>query len=98
MSASLAHSEFGARLRETRKRLGLSQSELGGDRYSGSYISHLESGRRAASAEVIEFLAGRLGVEVEELGMVAAPPTALESVEDIQALDQYVVAQQEHKA
>lgn len=92
MSASLAHSEFGARLRETRKRLGLSQSELGGDRYSGSYISHLESGRRAASAEVIEFLAGRLGVEVEELGMVAAPPTALESVEDFQALEMLLVA------
>ena len=49
MTASLAHDGFGARLRETRKRLGMSQTELGGDRYTGSYISHLESGRRAAS-------------------------------------------------
>ena len=68
MSASLAHSEFGARLRETRKRLGLSQSELGGDRYSGSYISHLESGRRVATPEVIEFLSRRLGVSPLEWG------------------------------
>ncbi len=59
MTASLAHNGFGARLRQTRKRLGMSQAEVGGERYSGSYISHLESGRRAAPADVIEFLAMR---------------------------------------
>ena len=69
MTISLTASGFGARLRATRKRLGMSQAELGGDRYTGSYISHLESGRRAASADVIEFLAMRLGVTTSELGM-----------------------------
>lgn len=46
---------------------GLSQSELGGERYSGSYISHIESGRRHVSAEVMDFLATRLGVSPAEI-------------------------------
>ena len=41
--------EFGARLREHRRSRGLSQCDLGGDRFTGSYISHLESGRRTAN-------------------------------------------------
>jgi transcriptional regulator with XRE-family HTH domain len=60
--------QFGSLLRQTRKQRGLSQAELGGDRYSGSYISHLESGRRLASPEVIEFLSRRLGVSPLEWG------------------------------
>ena len=42
-----------------------------GDRFTGSYISPLESGRRTANREVIEFLAMRLGVKAEELGMTS---------------------------
>lgn len=60
--------QFGSLLRQARKQRGLSQAELGGDRYSGSYISHLESGRRMASPEVIEFLTRRLGVSPLEWG------------------------------
>lgn len=60
--------QFGSLLRQARKQRGLSQAELGGDRYTGSYISHLESGRRIASPEVIEFLARRLGVSPLEWG------------------------------
>ena len=63
--------QFGPLLRQARKKRGLSQSELGGDRYSGSYISHLESGRRLASPEVIEFLSRRLGVSLLEWGTAA---------------------------
>lgn len=62
-------SRFGTRLRERRRLRGLSQSELGGGRYSGSYISHLESGRRTAGPEVVAFLAERLGVSPAELGV-----------------------------
>ncbi|MFZ0531220.1 MAG: helix-turn-helix transcriptional regulator [Propionicimonas sp.] len=60
---------FGALLRESRRSLGLSQAELGGDKYSGSYISHLESGRRVANAEAIDFLSRRLGVSPLEWGV-----------------------------
>lgn len=92
MTASLVTSGFGARLRQTRKKLGMSQAELGGDRYTGSYISHLESGRRAASADVIEFLAMRLGVTSAELGM--EPPLApLDQPGDTHALEHLLVAE-----
>lgn len=61
--------QFGSLLREARRRQGLSQAELGGDTYSGSYISHLESGRRSATPEVIDFLSRRLGVSPLEWGV-----------------------------
>lgn len=60
---------FGKLLRESRRSRKMSQAELGGDRYSGSYISHLESGRRSPTPEVIEFLARRLGVSSLEWGV-----------------------------
>jgi len=93
LTASLDISGFGARLRATRKRLGLSQAELGGDRYTGSYISHLESGRRAATADVIEFLAMRMGVTSDELGMEPALPEPLDNVDDTHALEHLLVAE-----
>lgn len=62
-------SQFGQLLRERRRGQKMSQVELGGDRYSGSYISHLESGRRTPTPEVIEFLARRLGASPLEWGV-----------------------------
>lgn len=93
MTASLTHDGFGHRLRETRKRLGMSQTELGGDRYSGSYISHLESGRRAASVDVIEFLAMRMGVSSDELGMEPALTAPAENFDNTHALEHLLVAE-----
>ena len=61
--------EFGHLLKQSRRRLKMSQVELGGGRYSGSYISHLESGRRTPTPEVIDFLARRLGVSPLEWGI-----------------------------
>ncbi|MFT4109581.1 helix-turn-helix domain-containing protein [Propionicimonas sp.] len=78
---------FGSLLREARRRKGLSQAELGGDKYSGSYISHIESGRRVATPEVIEFLSRRLGVSPLEWGVSpAADPAQLvvgDTIEDL---------------
>nr|WP_300151628.1 helix-turn-helix transcriptional regulator [Propionicimonas sp.] len=68
--------QFGSVLREARRRQGLSQAELGGGKYSGSYISHLESGRRTASPEVVEFLSRRLGMSLLEWGLAPAPNPA----------------------
>lgn len=79
--------QFGTLLREARKRKGFSQAELGGDKYSGSYISHLESGRRVATPEVIEFLSRRLGVSPLEWGVApAADPGQLVSGDTIEDL------------
>lgn len=69
MAGSHQGVHFGHQLRESRLHRGLSQVALGGDKYSGSYISHLESGRRAPTAEVIDFLARRLGVSPLEWGI-----------------------------
>lgn len=71
---TLDAAEFGRRVRLHRKRSRLSQVELGGERYSGSYISHLESGRREATAELALFLAERLGVSPEEFGVASLMP------------------------
>lgn len=57
---------FGQRLKKARRSAGLSQAELGAGRYSGSYISHLESGRRDPTPHVLQFVAERLGVPFQE--------------------------------
>lgn len=58
---------FGRRLRACRQRAGLSQAELAGPDVSASYISLLESGRRAPTRDVAARLAERLGADVDEL-------------------------------
>lgn len=58
-----AHVDFGQRLRGWRRRKGLSQTDLGGEKFSGSYISHVESGRRRATSEMIAFFAEKLDLE-----------------------------------
>lgn len=68
--------QFGTLLREARRSQGLSQNDLGAGKYSGSYISHLESGRRSATPEVIEFLSRRLGVSPLEWGTAPVEPSA----------------------
>jgi transcriptional regulator with XRE-family HTH domain len=59
---------FGTRVRELRQERGWSQARLGGDEYTASYISYLESGRRAPSPDAAAFLAERLGVDPVTLG------------------------------
>lgn len=79
--------QFGSLLREARRRQGFSQTGLGAGKYSGSYISHLESGRRAATPEVIDFLSRRLGVSPLEWGVSpAGDPAQLvagDTIEDL---------------
>lgn len=58
--------KLGLKIRELRKSRGLSQAELGGERYSGSYISHIESGRRQPPEDVLAYLAERLGLPLED--------------------------------
>jgi transcriptional regulator with XRE-family HTH domain len=58
---------FGARLRELREARGLTQRELGGDRYTHAYISMIEAGKKQPPPTTLIYLANRLGIEVEEL-------------------------------
>ncbi len=58
---------FGAQLREARQRLGLTQTELGGTKYSASYVSLIENGRRAPTRSVLKDLAPVLGLDVAVL-------------------------------
>jgi transcriptional regulator with XRE-family HTH domain len=54
---------FGERLRRLRQQRGLKQSDLVDTGLSASYISRIESGHRAATPQVAEVLARRLGVD-----------------------------------
>ncbi|MFJ9432480.1 helix-turn-helix domain-containing protein [Streptomyces sp. NPDC101490] len=61
------HPDFGERIRARRRELGLSQQQLAGDVVTSSYVSLLESGKRAPTLDVIIHLAERLMMPVEEL-------------------------------
>ena len=57
----------GRRIRDLRRKRGISQEELGSPRYSHAYISHLERGTRRPSGEALGHIAARLDVSVEQL-------------------------------
>jgi tetratricopeptide (TPR) repeat protein len=54
---------LGERLRSLRLTAGLTQTELAGDRFSKEYVSQIERGKTRPTAETIEWLAARLGVD-----------------------------------
>ena len=58
---------LGSRIRELRRRLGLSQAELAGDDLSASYVSLLEAGKRTPSEEVLRGIAKRLNCDPDFL-------------------------------
>jgi transcriptional regulator with XRE-family HTH domain len=59
---------IGERLRQLRVTAGLTQTELAGDRFSKEYISQIERGKTRPTAETIEWLSLRLGVDAGFLG------------------------------
>lgn len=59
--------EFAKRFREARERAGLTGSALARPKYTVSYISQIEAGRRKPSQEALEFFAKRLGVSPKYL-------------------------------
>jgi tetratricopeptide (TPR) repeat protein len=58
---------LGERLRQLRVGAGLTQGLLAGDRFSKEYISQIERGKTRPTAETIEWLATRLGVDASFL-------------------------------
>jgi tetratricopeptide (TPR) repeat protein len=61
------HGEFGSRFSQARDAAALTQSALASPRYTVSYVSQIESGRRMPSPEALAYFAGRLGVSVHYL-------------------------------
>src|SRR6266540_5003949 len=50
------------RFQDLRTRAGLTKTNLARPRYTVSYVSQIESGKRTPSADAMEFFAERLGV------------------------------------
>ncbi|MFC8516826.1 helix-turn-helix domain-containing protein [Streptomyces sp. NPDC057257] len=59
--------EVGRRIRNLRTKLGLKQQDLASTEISASYISLIESGKRAPSDAVLTALAGKLGCSPDHL-------------------------------
>jgi tetratricopeptide (TPR) repeat protein len=80
----------GCRLKEARRRAGLSQRQLAFRGCSAAYISRIEAGERVASLHVLRELAHRLGVTEEYLasGSLATGPSALDDAEVALRLDE----------
>src|SRR6185295_7229380 len=76
--SALAQS-IGSRIRERRRRAGLSQQRLAEGRYTKAYISALETGAAKPSMAALNFIAGRLGTTAAEL--LANPDTAWSRLE-----------------
>jgi transcriptional regulator with XRE-family HTH domain len=83
--------DFGVRLRQLRRERGLSQTELGGEQFTGSYISHLESGRREPTPAVTAFLSERLGVSSFEV--YPEEVTVNRSAADLETLEHLLAAE-----
>lgn len=58
---------LGSRLRAARLSRGWTQTDLAGDLVSVGYVSRLESGQRRPNAEVLDGLASRLDIAIDEL-------------------------------
>src|SRR5512142_2060409 len=93
---------LGDRLRQLRVAAGLTQSELAGDRFSKEYVSQIERGKTRPTAETIEWLADRLGVDSGFLasgvatderarleGALSRAEALYEASEDEEALDAF---------
>ena len=61
--APTARNGLGARVRELRTSRGLTQSELAGERFTKEYVSQIERAKTRPTAQTLEWLAARLGVD-----------------------------------
>jgi transcriptional regulator with XRE-family HTH domain/Tfp pilus assembly protein PilF len=81
-TAALSRPTLGDRVRQLRIAEGLTQTELAGDRFSKEYVSQIERGKTRPTAETLEWLAGRLGVDRTflETGVSSTERDRVESV------------------
>ena len=73
---------LGGRVRQLRIARGLTQTDLAGDRFSKEYVSQIERGKTRPTAETIEWLSARLGVDANflETGVSSSERQRVESV------------------
>ncbi|GLX06611.1 helix-turn-helix transcriptional regulator [Microbispora sp. NBRC 16548] len=69
----------GKRIKQVRRQRGLSQAQLAHPELSDSYVSLIESGKRAPTAEVLELIAGKLDCSVSYL-VTGVSPDLLEDI------------------
>ncbi|WP_091294300.1 helix-turn-helix domain-containing protein [Amycolatopsis xylanica] len=67
---------LGARIRRLRTARGWTQRELAGPRYDRGFLAKVETGTRPPSDEVLDYLARRLGLTVDELRFGRPPGVA----------------------
>ena len=81
-TAAPSRSSLGERVRQLRIARGLTQTDLAGDRCSKEYVSQIERGKTRPTADTIEWLAGRLGVDATflEIGVSSSERARVESV------------------
>jgi tetratricopeptide (TPR) repeat protein len=60
--------ELAARFRDLREQAGMTRTALARPRYTVSYVSQIEAGRRKPSPEALAYFAGQLGVSPDYLG------------------------------
>jgi transcriptional regulator with XRE-family HTH domain len=75
----------GGRIRDLRRRLGMTQTDLAGDDYSAAYISTIETDRRRPSRRLLEYLAPRLGVDVGTLSGGGSATWVIEMARDLRS-------------
>ncbi|MFC7650531.1 helix-turn-helix domain-containing protein [Streptosporangium lutulentum] len=73
----------GARIRALRRQRGLSQAALGNPELSNSYVSLIESGRRAPTPAVLDLLAAKLGCSRSYLLNGVTPEQITQIEEDL---------------
>ena len=73
---------LGERVRQLRIARGLTQTELAGERFSKEYVSQIERGKTRPTAETVEWMAGRLGVDATflEIGVSSSERERVESI------------------
>jgi tetratricopeptide (TPR) repeat protein len=73
---------LGERVRQLRIARGLTQTELAGERCSKEYVSQIERGKTRPTADTVEWLADRLGVDATflEIGVSSSERERVESV------------------
>ncbi len=81
-SSTPARTSLGDRVRQLRIARGLTQTDLAGERFSKEYLSQIERGKTRPTAETIEWLASRLGVDSTflEVGVSSSERERVESV------------------
>ncbi len=67
LSRSIDAAELGRRIRTARVAAGMTQAQVAADDVSAAYLSRIEDGQRRPEAGLLERMAGRMGVSLEDL-------------------------------